>query len=79
MASPKAFAGNDCELWHWERRSLDAKKKELVGNFTNPGKEYHKKGHAPEVNAYDFLSLAEGKATPYGVYDIQKNNAWTFI
>jgi hypothetical protein len=59
--------------------SIDAKKKELVGNFTNQGREYHKKGEAPEVNAYDFLSLAEGKATPYGVYDIQKNNAWVNV
>lgn len=59
--------------------SVDAKKKELVGNFTNKGREYHKKGEAPEVNAYDFLSLAEGKATPYGIYDIQKNNAWVNV
>ena len=59
--------------------SVDAKKKELVGNFTNKGREYHQKGEAPEVNAYDFLSLAEGKATPYGVYDIQKNNAWVNV
>ncbi len=59
--------------------SVDAKKKELVGNFNNKGQEYHKKGTAPEVNAYDFLSLAEGKATPYGVYDIQKNDAWVNV
>lgn len=59
--------------------SVDAKKKELVGNFTNKGREYHKKEEAPEVNAYDFLSLAQGKATPYGVYDIQKNNAWVNV
>jgi len=59
--------------------SVDAKKKELVGNFTNQGKEYHKKGNALEVNAYDFLSLAEGKATPYGIYDIQNNNAWVSV
>lgn len=59
--------------------SVDAKKKELVGNFTNKGKEYRKKRKAIEVNAYDFLSLAEGKATPYGVYDIQKNNAWVNV
>ncbi len=59
--------------------SVDAKKKELVGNFTNQGREYHKKGEALEVNAYDFPSLAEGKATPYGIYDIQKNNAWVNV
>lgn len=59
--------------------SVDAKKKELVGNFTNGGREYHKTGEPIEVNAYDFLSLAEGKATPYGVYDIQQNNAWVNV
>jgi transposase len=59
--------------------SIDAKKKELVGNFTNQGREYHKKGEPVQVNAYDFLSFAEGKATPYGVYDIQKNNAWVNV
>lgn len=59
--------------------SVDAKKKELVGNFTNKGREYYKKGESPEVNAYDFLSLADGKATPYGVYDIQQNNAWVNV
>jgi hypothetical protein len=50
--------------------SLDAKKKELIGKFGNTGIEYHKKGKAPEVNAYDFPSLADGKATPCGVYEI---------
>ena len=69
-----AFQGLGCPVV-----SVDAKKKELVGSFTNKGREYHKKGEAPEVNAYDFLSLAEGKATPYGVYDIQKNNAWVNV
>lgn len=59
--------------------SVDAKKKELVGNFSNKGREYHKKGEALEVNAYDFLSLANGKATPYGIYDIQQNNAWVNV
>ncbi|MGB1004841.1 MAG: ISAzo13 family transposase [Salibacteraceae bacterium] len=59
--------------------SVDAKKKELVGLFSNQGREYHKKGTPQEVNAYDFLSFAEGKATPYGVYDLHKNNAWVSV
>jgi len=59
--------------------SVDAKKKELVGNFSNAGKEYHKKKNPIEVNAYDFLSLAEGKATPYGVYEILTNKAWVSV
>jgi len=59
--------------------SVDAKKKELVGNFSNTGKEYHKKGNPLEVNAYDFLSFADGKATPYGVYEINTNKAWVSV
>jgi len=59
--------------------SVDAKKKELVGKFSNAGKEYHKKGKPEEVNVYDFLSLADGKATPYGVYEITTNKAWVSV
>ncbi len=59
--------------------SVDAKKKELVGKFSNVGKEYHKKGNPEEVNAYDFLSFASGKATPYGVYEINTNKAWVSV
>lgn len=59
--------------------SVDAKKKELVGNFSNAGKEYRKKRYPAEVNVYDFLSLAEGKATPYGVYEIMTNKAWVSV
>jgi transposase len=53
--------------------SLDAKKKEKVGNFKNQGGEYHPKGEAEEVLDHDFLIQELGKATPYGVYDIFKN------
>jgi len=56
--------------------SVDAKKKELVGNFKNPGKEWHPKGEPEEVNVYDFPSLAKGRATPYGIYDIGSNQGW---
>lgn len=59
--------------------SVDAKKKELVGKFSNVGKEYHKKRNPVEVNAYDFLSFADGKATPYGVYEITTNKAWVSV
>lgn len=59
--------------------SVDAKKKELVGNFSNTGQEYQPKGTPQEVNAYDFLSLGEGRATPYGIYDISQNNAWVSV
>lgn len=59
--------------------SVDAKKKELVGKFSNTGKEYHKKKSPIEVNAYDFLSFADGKATPYGVYELTTNKAWVNV
>ena len=59
--------------------SVDTKKKELVGNFKNPGRTWSKKGEAEEVNVYDFPSLAKGKAVPYGIYEILKNNGFVNV
>ena len=59
--------------------SIDAKKKELVGNFKANGKEWEPKETPKKVNVYDFLSYAEGKAIPYGVYDITNNKGWVNI
>jgi len=59
--------------------SVDAKKRELIGNFKNNGVEWHPKGEAESVNAYDFLTEAEGIAVPYGVYDIQENIGWVNV
>lgn len=57
--------------------SIDAKKKELIGNFKNNGKAYCRK---PEnVGVYDFPSDAEGKAVPYGIYDITTNKGFVNI
>ena len=50
--------------------SVDCKKKELLGNFKNNGREWQAKGEETSVNVYDFLSLADGKAVPYGIYDV---------
>jgi len=50
--------------------SVDCKKKELIGNFKNNGREWTPKGQERSVNVYDFKSLSDGKALPYGVYDI---------
>jgi len=50
--------------------SVDCKKKELIGNFKNNGREWQAKGQETWVNVYDFLSLADGKAIPYGIYDL---------
>ncbi len=59
--------------------SVDAKKKELIGNFKNNGRTWKKKGEADEVNVYDFLSLAQGRATPYGAYDPAKNEGFVNV
>ncbi len=50
--------------------SVDCKKKELIGNFKNNGREWQAKGEETCVNVYDFLSLADSKALPYGIYDL---------
>ncbi len=56
--------------------SVDAKKKELVGNFKNQGREWHLKGKPEEVQGHDFMIKELGKVCPYGVYDIIKNKGW---
>ena len=59
--------------------SVDCKKKELIGNFKNAGSEWFPKGGAPNVKVYDFIDKELGKAVPYGVYDIAKNNGWVSV
>lgn len=59
--------------------SVDTKKKELVGSFKNAGREWHPKGKPPEVNVHDFLDPELGKAIPYGVYDIVRNEGWVSV
>lgn len=59
--------------------SVDAKKKELVGNFKNNGRKWMKKGKAEIVNVYDFWFLAKGKAIPYGIYDINLNKGFVNV
>lgn len=59
--------------------SVDTKNKELVGNFKAKGVEWQPKGQPVEVNAYDFPSLAQGKAVPYGVYDVLNNEGWVSV
>ena len=56
--------------------SIDAKKKELVGNFINKGKTYNTKQHPTKVFDHDFPLKELGKVTPYGVYDINKNEGF---
>jgi len=59
--------------------SVDAKKRELVGNFKNDGVEWHPSGEPESVNAYDFLTQADGVAIPYGVFDIKENIGWVNV
>jgi hypothetical protein len=53
--------------------SVDTKKKELVGNFRNPGSDYRPKGNPQRVNVHDFEDKQLGKVVPYGVYDLTAN------
>ena len=59
--------------------SVDTKKKELIGNFKNPGREWRPKGSPEQVLVYDFEGLGIGKVTPYGVYDLMKNSGWVNV
>ena len=55
--------------------SVDTKKKEVLGNLKNPGKTYRRKRNPVEVNVHDFPDPELGKAIPYGVYDLNHNEA----
>ena len=59
--------------------SVDTKKKELIGNFKNGGKEWCPSGVPVETKVYDFPTDAQGKVTPYGVYDITNNKGWVSV
>jgi transposase len=59
--------------------SVDCKKKELIGNFKNAGKEWLPEGQATTVKVYDFIDKDLGKAIPYGVYDINNNEGWVSV
>ena len=59
--------------------SVDTKKKELVGDFKNPGKEWHIQGQPEEVRVHDFVDEGLGKAIPYGVYDLAANLGWVSV
>jgi DDE family transposase len=59
--------------------SVDTKKKELIGNFKNGGREWQPKGKPDLVDVHDFPSDAVGKAIPYGVYDIAANDGFVSV
>ncbi len=59
--------------------SVDTKKKELVGDFKNQGREWQPKGQAEKVRVHDFADPRLGKVTPYGVYDLAANQGWVSV
>jgi hypothetical protein len=59
--------------------SVDTKKKELVGQFKNGGREWQPKGEPEEVEIHDFATSESPKVIPYGIYDIGKNMGWVNV
>ena len=59
--------------------SVDTKKKELVGDFKNNGRELRPKGQPEAVRVHDFIDPELGRATPYGIYDIGRNAGWVSV
>ncbi len=59
--------------------SVDTKKKELVGDFKNNGREWRPKGCPEEVRVHDFLIKELGRAVPYGIYDLAANAGWVSV
>jgi hypothetical protein len=69
----------DCVVRGVPTISVDTKKKELVGNFKNGGREWQPKGQPEKVDVHDFPSDALGKAIPYGVYDIAADDGFVSV
>jgi hypothetical protein len=59
--------------------SVDTKKKELIGDFKNGGREWRPKGAPEAVRVYDFIDPVLGKVAPYGVYDMAANQGWVSV
>ncbi|SRR6266511_4377141 len=59
--------------------SVDAKRKELIGDYKNPGRTWRPVGEPVRVNAYEFPDEAVGRAIPYGVYDVGRNRGWVEV
>ncbi len=62
--------------------SVDTKKKEIIGNFANGGREWQPTGEPTRVNVHDFADRALGefaKAIPYGVYDVASDEGWVSV
>ena len=59
--------------------SVDTKKKELIGDFKNAGREWRPTGEPEQVRVHDFLDPELGKVSPYGVYDLTANEGWVSV
>ena len=59
--------------------SVDTKKKELIGNYKNGGRKWHRKGDAPRVQGHDFPQAAVPRAYPYGIYDVARNTGHVVV
>jgi len=76
------YINSQVELFQRRRKptiSVDTKKKELVGDFANGGREWHPEGEPEEVRVHDFKDKELGKAIPYGVYDMIHNEGWVSV
>ncbi len=78
------FARINEEVLRFQRRrqpviSVDTKKKELVGEFKNAGREWRRRGQPQEVRVHDFPDPKMNKAIPYGVYDLTRNEGWVSV
>lgn len=73
-SSINSFMASDCPVI-----SVDTKKKENIGEFKNTGREWQKKQQPVKVNVHDFPDKELGKAIPYGVYDIGRNEGWVSV
>jgi hypothetical protein len=78
------YINQKCEEFQQRRQpviSVDSKKKELVGDFKNGGKEWHPEGQPEPVRVHDFEDKApdKGKVTPHGIYDIGRNQGWVTV
>ena len=59
--------------------SVDTKKKELIGEFRNGGREWRPKGQPEQVKVHDFVDKTLGKAIPYGIYDVTGDSGWVSV
>jgi hypothetical protein len=78
------FAYINEQVMRFQRRgqpaiSVDTKKKELVGDFKNAGREWRRRGRPEEVLVHDFPDPKVKKAIPYGVYDLTRNEGWVSV